>query len=112
VVLGPTIDGAWPGGWTPSVDPGETVVAASAAWPPAPDEIPDGVSVAEVAARYGVTVGVVRRWLEDDPAALGRTGRDVGWLRDAYLVEGPWGTRSGSRHATRWYSWVSPPRMS
>jgi len=65
------------------------VVVTSAAWLPAIDEVPDGVLLADVAARYGVTVAVVRRWLEDDLAMpLGSTGRDVGWLRDAYVGDG------------------------
>jgi hypothetical protein len=80
-LLGLTL--ASPGGGTAPVDPGKTFVVASAAWPPVMDEIADGLSLAEVAACYGISIGVVRRWLEDDPAAVGRTGRDVGWLRDA-----------------------------
>jgi transposase len=58
-------------------------------WLRALDDIADGASLADIAARCSVTVAVVRRWLEDDSVLpLGSTGRDVGWLRDMYVGAG------------------------
>ena len=53
------------------------------------DDIADGASLAEVGDRYGVTVAVVRRRLEDASVLpLGSTGREGGWLRDMYVGDG------------------------
>jgi hypothetical protein len=41
-------------------------IVARDVWPSAFDDIADGVSLVDVAARYGVAIAVAGQWLEDN----------------------------------------------